>query len=184
MPVLIIVATIIVGVLFWVLRAHGTVKQLQEVDRDTKGLQRRAKWVLQDIFGTPLKRVRDARLAATILMIQIVRTGSPVTAGEKTQILELMERPLGIESVSATFERAWGYTVAGRPFSLVADELLPLLRASLTDDECLQLVTMLGKVAGAHSASSELQREALVRLKRRLLGAAPVLKASRSGDFG
>lgn len=183
MPFLLVAVALLGAILFWVLRAHGTVKQLQEIDRDTKGLQRRAKGAFQDLFGTPLSRVRDVRLAATILMIQIVRTGSPVTATEKTQILECMEDPLAIENVSAMFERAWGYTQARRPFSLVMDELLPLLRDRLTEAERLQLVDMLSKVAGAHSAPGELQREALVRLKRRLMGGAPILKTSRSGDF-
>ena len=31
--------------------------------------------------------------------------------------------------------------------------------------------------------ASELQREAIVRLKRRLTGGSPALKASRAGDF-
>ena len=148
-----------------------------------KRLQRRAKGTLKGIFGTRLSRVRDVRLAATILMIQIVRTGSPVTAAEKTRILELMEDPLAIETISTTFERAWGYMQARGPFSLVMDELLPLLRDRLSGAERLQLVDMLTKVAGAHSAPSELQRAALVRLKRRLTAGAPALKSSRSGDF-
>lgn len=184
MPVLIIAITVLVGVLFWILRAHSTVKQIQEVDRDTKGLQRRAKSALQGLIGTPLERVNDVRLAAVILMIQIVRTGSPVTASEKTRILELMENPLEIPTISATFERAWRYTQERRPFSLVADPLLPLLRERLTEDERMQFVEMLTKVASAHSAPSELQREALVRLKRRLSGAAPALRTSRAGNFG
>lgn len=184
MPVLLLAIAVLGGILFWILRAHGTVKQLREVDQDTKGLQRRAKSALEGIIGTPLGRVRDVRLAATILMIQLVRTGSPVTAAEKTQILELMEEPLHVENVSAMFERAWGYTEARRPFSLVADELLPLLRDALTEDERQQFVSMLSKVAGAHSSPSELQREAVARLRRRLLSGRPMLKASRSGDFG
>lgn len=184
MPALMLLAAVLGGILFWVLRVHGTVRALREVDRDTKGLQGRARSVLHDIFGTQLGRVRDVRLAATILMIQIVRTGSPVTAAEKTQILELMEHPLAVEAISATFERAWGYTQARRPFSLVADELLPLLRESLTGPERAQLVEMLSKVAGAHSSPSELQREAVARLKRRLLSGMPALKAGRSGNVG
>ncbi len=184
MPILLLVIAVLGGILFWILRVHGTVKHLQEVDRDTKGLQSRAKSALESIIGTPLGRVRDVRLAAVILMIQIVRTGSPVTAAEKTQILDFMEEPLKIESPSAFFERAWGYTQARHPFSLVADELLPLLRESLSERERLDFLDMLTKVAGAHSAPSELQREAIVRLRRRLVGNAPSLRTSRSGDFG
>lgn len=184
MPVLIIAITVLVGVLFWILRVHGTVKQIQEVDRDTKGLQRRAKFALQGLIGTPLERVSDVRLAAVILMIQIVRTGSPVTASEKTRILERMENPLAIPSISATFERAWRYTEERRPFSLVADPLLPLFREALTEDERMQFIDMLTQVASAHSAPSELQREALARLKRRLAGGVPALRTNRVGNFG
>ena len=183
MPVLLAVAGLVVAILFWVLRAHGTVKGLQEVDRDTKGLQRRAKFALQGIIGTPLQRVRDPQLAATILMIQIVRTGSPVAASEKTQILEFMESPLEVREISAMFERAWAYTEARRPFSLVADPLISLLREALTLNERTEFVAMLTKVAGAHSTPSELQREGIVRLKRRLTAAAPSLAVGRRGDF-
>ncbi|MBE7196676.1 MAG: TerB family tellurite resistance protein [Parafilimonas terrae] len=168
MPLLLGLVGILAAILFWVLRVHGTVKGLQAVDRDTKGLQRRAVSTFEDIVGTPLQRVRDPRLAATILMIQIVRTGSPLTASEKTRILEFMETPLEIERISATFERAWGYTQARLPFSRVSDQIIPLLRETLTPDERAQLIAMLTQVAGAHSAPSELQREGIARLRRRL----------------
>lgn len=183
LAILILVAAVLAGVLFWVLRVHGTVTQLREVDRDTKHLQRRAKSALTDFFGTPLQRVNDVQLAAVILMIQIVRTGSPVTAAEKTKILEFMESPLQVESISAMFERAWRLTGARRPFSLVADELLPLLRDNLTEAERHHFIQMLTEVAGAHAPVSDLQREAIVRLKRRFSGASPALRASRAGDF-
>ena len=184
MPILILVAAVLAGVLFWVLRVHGTVSQLREVDRDTKGLQRRAESALSDFFGTPLQRVNDVQLAVVILMIQIVRTGSPITAAEKTRILELMETPLEVEAISALFERAWRYTQARYPFSQVADPLVPLLRSRLTEAERGQLCEMLTSVASAYSAPSELQREALVRLRRRLVGGRPALAAERQGDHG
>lgn len=176
MPILLGLIGIIVAGLFWILRTHGTVKGLQEVNRDTKGLQRRAVSTFANLVGTPLQRVRDPRLAAVILMIQLVRTGSPLTASEKTQILDYMEKPLEVDRISATFERAWGYTQARLPFSQVADALAPLLRDALTPAERGELIVMLTKVAAAHSPPSELQREGIARLKRRLLagdGRAP-----------
>ncbi|WP_457104412.1 TerB family tellurite resistance protein [Methylobacterium sp. P5_C11] len=169
MPILLGLIAIIAAGLFWILRVHGTVKGLQAVDRDTKGLQRRALSTLAGLVGTPLQRVRDPRLAAVILMIQIVRTGSTLTASEKTRILEYMETPLEVDRISATFERAWGYTHARLPFSQVADALAPLLRDALTLSERTALIAMLKHVAGAHSPPSELQREGIARLKRRLL---------------
>ncbi|MBX9934089.1 MAG: TerB family tellurite resistance protein [Methylobacterium sp.] len=180
MVIILGVLGMVAAVLFFVIRAHGTVQSLREVDRDTKGLQARAKSTLQDIIGTPLRRVRDVRLAAVILMIQLVRTGSPITAAEKASILSFMEDPLEIEQVTAFYDRAWGYTEHRRPFSLVADELLPLLREKLTEPERLHLVEMLSAVASAHSPASDLQGEALVRLKRRLISSVTTLKANRS----
>jgi hypothetical protein len=105
LPILIAVVGILAAILFWILRAQRTVQDLNEVDRDTQRLQRRPRSVLEDVFGTSSERVHDVRLAALIRMIQIVRTGSPVTASEKTQILEFMETPLGIDAMSAAFER-------------------------------------------------------------------------------
>ncbi len=182
MPILLGLIGLLVAGVFWLLYAHRTVKGLKEVDRDTKGAQRRAATAIRTIIGTPLERVRDPRLAAVILMIQLVRTGSPVTASEKTQILAFMEAPLAFETISDAFEQAWSYTQQRFPFSQVADPLIPLLRQRLTVDERAELITMLDRVASAHSAPSELQREGIVRLKNRLLarekgakqGAAPV----------
>lgn len=48
MPALMLLAAVLGGILFWVLRVHGTVRALREVDRDTKGLQGRARSVLHD----------------------------------------------------------------------------------------------------------------------------------------
>jgi len=184
LPILIAIVGILAAIVFWILRAHRTVRHLDEVDQDTKALQWRAKSVLEDAFGTSIERVRDARLAASILMIQIVRTGSPVTASEKTRILEFMEIPLGITMISAMFERAWDYTQARLPFSQVADPLIPLLRRNLTVAERTDLIDMLTKVAGAHSAPSALQREAISRLKRRLLTENPSGVMDRRREFG
>ncbi len=177
MPALLGLIAVAGAVLFWVLRAHNTVRAVKELNQDTKGLQRRVKHGVQDIFGTPLQRVRDPRLAAVILMIQLVRTGSPVTASEKTQIMELMEDPLKIEDISSMFERAWRYTEARMPFSVVSDQLQPLLQRSLTKEECGDMVDMLTKVANAYGSASELQKEGITRLKRRLVG--PSAKAAR-----
>lgn len=179
MPFLIAAAALIAGILFWILRMHRISRDLRDLDRDTKGLQRRAGSLMTSLIGTPLQRVSDVRLAAAILMLQIVRTGSPVTAAERSRILDFLAHPLEAEDPSGLLDRAWGYTVERRPFSLVADELLPLLRDRLTEDERTQLVDMLTAVAGAHSAPGELQREALVRLRKRLLAGPPKLAAMR-----
>ena len=63
MPVPLGVIGLVLAAMFWIIRAHGTRKRLQEVDRDTKGVQRRALSMLYDIVGTLLERVRDSRLA-------------------------------------------------------------------------------------------------------------------------
>lgn len=159
-----------VGLVFWGLRARTPQSG---VGSDGPELKRHARSALQDIFHSPLRRVDDVRLAAVILMIQIVRTGSPVTASEKTRILEFMENPLGIKAVSTVFERAWPYTKARMPFARIADDLVPLLCRHLTRAERLDLVDMLTQVAEAHSPASDLQSAAIVRLKGRLVGREP-----------
>lgn len=171
MPYIVGLVGVAIAVLFFLLRANSTVKAVKELDQDTKGLQHRAKGLFHRIVGTPLGRIRDPRLAATVLMIQLVRTGSPVTATEKTKILELMEDPLGIKDASAMFEKAWGYTQPRAFFSNYADELLPLLVDRLAIDERRQLISMLTDVASAYSEASELQTAAINRLEKRLIRA-------------
>jgi uncharacterized tellurite resistance protein B-like protein len=116
----------------------------------------------------PLHQLQDVRLAAVILMIQIVRTGSPLTAAEKNMIFDLMADPMAIENRQAVFEIAWQMTDRGRVFSQVADDLTPLLASRLNMQERLDFIDMLTKVANAYGEASDLQLEAIVRLKRRL----------------
>lgn len=125
------------------------------------------------IFHAPLKRVDDARLAAVILMIQIVRTGRPIMTSEKTRILDFMVEPLGIGDVSTVFARAWPYTQAQMPFARIAEDLVPLLCRRLTDDERLDLIDMLAHVAEAHGPASPEQSAAILRLKGRLISGVP-----------
>ena len=175
MPLL-VVLLLIAGVLYWMWHArNGVQRRTSGPDGD------RAAFTL---FGNRLERVADPRLAATILMLQLVRTGSPITAAEKTSIMELMEDPLGIANIEAIFVRAWSYTDGSRIFSPVADDLVPMLRRKLTLQERLDLVEMLRKVAGAYGEPSELQLEAITRLKRRLTIAEAGRVTSIETPFG
>lgn len=157
------------AICFFVLRANNAVRAAKELNQDTKGLQRRAKTSLEKLVGSKLARVRDPRLAAAILMIQLVRTGSPVTAQEKLVILDLLADPLQVEDRQAMFEKAWEYTQNRAFFSLVSDELLPLLREQLDQQEQLQLIDMLQKTADAYNGASDLQQASINRLKKRFL---------------
>ncbi len=160
----------LVGAIGYLLyRMQQTAETVKDLDRNTQGLQRRAKRGFTSVFGTPLSRVRDPKLAATILMIQLVRTGAPVTAAEKTTILDQIADGLGVESPQALFEQAWAYTENRAFFSMVADELLPLLRNQLTMDEREVLIDMLQKTADSYNEASELQQSSINRLKKRLL---------------
>ena len=98
--------------------------------------------------------------------------------------MELMEDPLQIANIEAIFVRAWSYTEQHRVFSRIADELVPLLRAKLTVDERLQLIDMLRTVANAYGEASELQIEAINRLKRRLTMADPSFVSPIERPFG
>ena len=97
MPFPIGLAGLAFAVLYFLVRANNTAKDVREPGRDTKGSQRRIGSGLQRLIGTPLERVNDQRLGAVILMIQLVRTDSPVTAQAKTQFRELMETRSGAE---------------------------------------------------------------------------------------
>jgi uncharacterized tellurite resistance protein B-like protein len=180
-PVLLGIIAISVAVFYWIYRANHAVKAAKELNRDTKGLQRKVKHTVQGLIGTPLQRVNDVRLAAVILMIQLVRTGAPLTAAERNAIYEIMDRPLQIADRQALFERAWQLTDQGRAFTPVADELLPLLTEKLTPSERLEFTEMLTRVANAYGEASDLQREAIVRLKRRLQAGGTDLVKTRLG---
>ena len=185
MPILLGLAAIIAGLLFWLYRLNHAVDTVRDLDGKTQGLQRQARNFGLALFGTRLQRVDDPRLAATILMLQLVRTGAPVTASEKTQIMEIMETELHVTKIEAMFVRAWSYTDQNRVFSPIADELLPLLRDKLMPSERRDLLAMLTKVANAFGEASELQRQAIARLGH-LLAVSPALARVETvqGDDG
>ena len=169
MPVLLGIIALSFAVFYWIYRANHAVKAAKELNSETKGLQRKVRHKVQDLIGTPLQRVNDVRLAAVILMIQLVRTGAPLTAAEKNAIFDIMDQPLQVADRQQLFERAWQLTDQGRAFTPVADELLPLLMEKLTPSERMEFIDMLTAVAKAYNEASDLQREAIVRLKRRFL---------------
>lgn len=156
------------GLLFWVIRVYWAAKALKEMSEDTKHLQKKVAGKLQDTFGTPLTRVSDPSLAAVILMIQLVRAGSPVLAREKERILALMEGPLAIRDSIPVYDRAWQYTAPRVGFSSIADELTPMLREKLDAAGREELLDMLRQVADAYNGASDLQLEAIEGLRSRL----------------
>src|ERR1700709_2757969 len=107
MPILLGLVAFIGIILMALYRINNAIDSARELDGKTQGLQRAARNAGRTIFGTRLQRVTDPRLAATILMLQLVRTGAPVTAAEKTRIMEIMETELHVGKVEAMFVRAW-----------------------------------------------------------------------------
>ncbi|MBA8900262.1 MULTISPECIES: TerB family tellurite resistance protein [unclassified Phyllobacterium] len=156
-------------IFYWILRAQSAARAVRELDRDTRGLRSKAKYRFEGLIGSRYRRIRDPRLAATVLMIQLVRTGTPLTMDEKLKIIELISGPLQIDDPDAMFKRAWQYTKQRGFFSPMADEMVPMLRDRLTMDERFQLIDMLRQTASAYGEASELQTGMISRLKRQLV---------------
>ena len=168
MPALIIAAILIVCVLYWIVRRYQVPLGPGVSANGIDGLRNRTGSQLADDTRWRLDQVKDARFAAAILMLQIVRTGSAVTRAERDRILGLLADPLQVRDPAAMLESAMDYAGARRPFRLTAEPLLPLLRRRLTADECDALIAMLTAVAGAHSPPSDLQRAAIAYVRDRL----------------
>jgi hypothetical protein len=105
-PILLGLNALSVVVFYWIYWANSAVKAAKEPNDETRGLQRGVKHGLHNIIGTPLRRVRDVRLAAVMLMIQLVRTGAPLTPAQKQKIFASLDDPLRIEDRQVMFERA------------------------------------------------------------------------------
>lgn len=99
-------------------------------------------------------------------MIQLVRTGSPITAAERQAIHTNMRDRMQVEDPERMFRRAFGYTRERAFFSVFAEELGPLLRSKLKGKERADLVEMLAEVANAYGEASELQAGSLVRMRK------------------
>ena len=166
MHLLIAFGAALAAILYFLIRARYAVREVRELDRDTKMLQHRARNGIERLIGSPLSRIRDPRLAATILMIQLVRTGSPITAAERSTIHANMRDRMQVEDTEAMFRRAFGYTRERAFFSIFAEELGPLLRSKLDAQERADLLDMLSEVASAYGEASKLQAGSLVRMRK------------------
>ena len=179
MVAMIFAAALIIGVLSWIVRMYRVPLGADVSTRGIDGLRNRTGVWLVDPDLWRLERIDDARFAAAILMLQIVRTGSPVTNAERARILDFLADPLQVKDPAAMLDRAMDHAAARRPFHLTAEAVLPLLRRRLTQDERAALLTMLNAVAGAHSPPSVLQDAALARFRDALCTDPPGRVARR-----
>jgi uncharacterized tellurite resistance protein B-like protein len=168
MPALIVAAALIIGVLYWVVRMYRVPLGADGSTHGIEGLRSRTGLRLVEPDLWRLTQIDDARFAAAILMLQIVRTGSPVTCAERARILRFLADPLHVADPVAMLDMAMDYAGARRPFHLTAEAVLPLLRRRLTGEERGALVAMLNAVAGAYSPPSDLQRAAIARFREGL----------------
>ncbi|WP_448953777.1 tellurite resistance TerB family protein [Labrys neptuniae] len=174
-PRAILLAAIVAGAvgLFWLLRRKARKPAAREHLRSVPApvpLNRGSDSVRpQALQRVSLREIEDPRLAAVILMIQLVRTNGLLTRAEREVILSRMADPLGIQDRERVYDIALQLTDSGRVFTPVAEDLAPLFLTRLDRAERKQLIDMLGEVANAYGEASDLQREAIVRLKRRLL---------------
>ncbi|WP_020177471.1 TerB family tellurite resistance protein [Methylopila sp. M107] len=171
MHLLVLLITIAAAAIFFVVRARRAVQEAKRLHRETKPLQHRAKDAVTAMIGTPLGRIREPDLAAAALMIQLVRSEGAMTAEEKETILARLADPIGAADPQALFEQAWRMTAQEAFFSLVSDEVTPMLKERLTPPQQADLIEMLRQVAALRDGPSELQRSSIARFAKRLTGA-------------
>ena len=167
---LIALLAMLAGIIFWVWRRRYAATGIKDVHQDTNAPRRRARDAADAVLGTRLRRrIEDPAFAATVLMLQLLRGGSHVTAAEKKRVIGFMEEPLRIADVEATYANAWALTDPTRALGPVADDLVPVLRRTLERREQLDLVDMLKAVANAYGEASAAQSEAIDQFRRRLM---------------
>jgi uncharacterized tellurite resistance protein B-like protein len=125
--------------------------------------------VFEGFIGSRHRRIRDPQLAATVLMIQLVRTGAPLTNDERLKIIALIREPMQVDDPERMFRKAWRYTKRRGSFPSIARDMMPMLRARLSVDERFQLIGMLRQTASAYGGESELQTAMIAHLQRQLM---------------
>lgn len=171
MLIVIAILSGIAVIFYWMFRLQSAARSVRELDRDTRHLRNRGKRVFEGFIGSSHRRIRDPRLAATVLMIQLVRTGAPLTYDERLKIMALVRGPMQIDDPEPMFRKAWRYTKRRGSFPSIATDVVPMLRARLSVDERFQLIGMLRQTASAYGEESELQAEMIARLQRQLMQA-------------
>jgi uncharacterized tellurite resistance protein B-like protein len=174
MHIVIAILSGIAAIFYWMFRLQWAARSIRDLDRNTPRLRNRSKRAFDRLVGSRHSRIRDPRLAATVLMIQLVRTGAPLTHAERRQIIALLAGPLGIGDPDAMFRKAWRYTRRRGSFPSMADDMVPMLRVRLSVDERFQLIGMLRQTAAAYGGESELQAQMIARLQRQLMQSGDV----------
>ncbi|MBA8881551.1 TerB family tellurite resistance protein [Phyllobacterium myrsinacearum] len=171
MHIIVAILSGIASLFYLIFRLQSAARSVRELDKDTHHLRNKGKRVFEGFIGSRHGRIRDPRLAATVLMIQLVRTGAPLTNDERLKIIALVRGPMQINDPDRMFRKAWRYTTRRGSFPSIARDMMPMLRARLSVDERFQLIGMLRQAAAAYSEESELQAEMIAGLQRQLMQA-------------
>ena len=158
---------LLIAAAIWALRRNSPRPDMRQLDRALGGVPAPRKPPAAPELPS-LAGVRDVRLAAAILMVQLVRTGNVVTEQERSCILGFLQEPLRAPDPAALYKQALQLTVPRLPLRVGADALLPLLRRKLDLEERMEFVEMLDAVANAYVEASDLQIEEIAQLKARL----------------
>ena len=169
MPTLVVIV-VLVAVLGWLLlRGRARPGQLSDDRKPALPGRQRGKLLTPDLLDS----IEDPREAAAAMMVAVAEADGTLSPSEFAAIVSEMEMHF-----DATAEEAEALIDCGRTlsaacprFSEVLRRLAPLIRHHCTDDECNDLIEMLGNVATADGAADERIVAELARLSRALQSA-------------
>lgn len=159
-----------VGVIaFWIMRANQAAqasRELGEAVGDASGAVRRFFWRRRTQVD-PIKQIEDPRLAATAMMCALAQSDSLLTDRERQVILEQMAHYLevGGQAAEEMFAEARWLTKEMRDLDTFLRRLAAPVNQLCSAEEKAQLLEMLSAVADAEGVVSELQQEAIRRLR-------------------
>ena len=165
------------AIAFFIIRANHAAqatRELGEAAADAQGFFRRLFWRRQTNVDL-VRTNEDPRLAATIMMCAIAKSDSDFTGREGEVIRERMASMLELRGREAEeiFAHARWLTNDMKDLSALLRRASKAIETSCTADEKAELIEMLGTVAGADGAISDIQRDAIERLQRELGLAQP-----------
>jgi uncharacterized tellurite resistance protein B-like protein len=172
MPIIAIVLSgIMSGLLLWLTRGGG-LEQINQLLRERQNRKRREKALEQQSLA-PLRSLKDARDAATVLMVAVAEARGVMTPEQEAFVRERMRGVLGLAESELGARLVYARHAARQAPSLeaVVADLTDLIREKLSRTERRELEAMLDEVAALHGGPTDEQERAIALTSRRLAAA-------------
>ena len=159
-----------IGMLLWRIKmAADAAKDIASSAKDAKNYMRRRRWE-KKAAADPIKDINDPREAAATILAALASYDGTMSETEETTILQEIKAAFQTDDKMATELLAHGRWLSKDSGDLNAfiSRLLPPIVRHCSDREKHDLLTMMEHVSSANGTISDLEKDAILFVKRHL----------------